>query len=166
MSTKRRHDLSGYFPPEKSVPAFSSAALVTLLGPVLTTIGLIIGVWQFTSGQKANESIEFRRKMWEKRMDLYSSLGNVVGEIVINQNNPKKSDSLYNEFQKFYYAKLPLLEDSTVSIPLRRLKNALDDQREGMQDLLVVEPIKARVIELMDSCQVSLKKTEKQIDKP
>jgi hypothetical protein len=121
--------------------------------PLLTVAGLFIGVWQFNRQQGFNDSQEFKRKIWERRLDAYTEIGNLTASLVTSTGDTARFDSLTHRFEQLYWGRMPLIEDQTVEEAMRKFNAELYDFKNRDSDL---NRLKGRGYELMKACQQSL----------
>ena len=124
-----------------------------IVGSILTLIGIIVGLWEFNDGQRQNEKMEFKRKMFEKELNTYDELAKITGEIVTAANDSIKFDSLRMQFDRLYYTKMVLSESDSVSSLMIDTRNEFLDYMNHESTLLKV---KKRVVLLMEQCKLSL----------
>ena len=113
---------------EKNYPIFE--LIIRIIGAVVTVAGVLIGIYQYSDQKAHNDELEFRRKMWEKRADAYSDIGNIVASIVTN-NVDTTLQRLNTEFLKRYWGTLVLVEDSLVEQSMIKFKNEVNDKLKG-----------------------------------
>ncbi|MNE14511.1 hypothetical protein D3C80_1073920 [compost metagenome] len=135
--------------------------ILKIIGSILTAAGIIIGLWQFTEGQKQNVKIEFERRMWEKKLNTYDELAKVTGDILIHAKDTLVFDSLFLEFDRLYYTKMVLAESDSVEKLMIRTRDELKNFRKGESD---INRLKNRVNYLMDGCKNSLKEDWKDLE--
>jgi hypothetical protein len=106
---------------------------IKIIAPVITIAGLLVGVWQFSNQQTYNDKMEFKRKVWEKRLDAYTEIADIMSKIV-TETKREKVDSLSGKFEQLYWGKLPLFEDSLVEKSLKNFQELLQDAKENIED--------------------------------
>ena len=63
------------------------------IAPILTVVGILIGIWQFNSGEEnkarlehelvtQKDNIDFHRKLWLEQVSTYRSIAELAGKIV------------------------------------------------------------------------------------
>jgi hypothetical protein len=157
------------FLPRRKIASASNndGYLFKLLPAILTVMGLAIGVWQFTNQQAFNDKMEFKRRIWEKRMEAYTQIGDVVAKIVSDRDDAK-FDTLYKSFNEMYWGKIPLFEDDSVELAMKDFKYQLKDKAEGIQDLFESKenPILSNSgYRLIKICQKSISKSWTELSK-
>ncbi len=130
--------------------------LAKVIPSLVAVAGVIVGVWQFHAKQQQEETLEFRRKLWEQRMNTYSRLSETTGAIIIYRNDATALDSLSKTFQRMYYAAMPMVQDEAVEQKLIDFNLALIDFLEKKKD---EQYLKSKQIQLMKELGVSLKRT-------
>ena len=55
--------------PDKTKSDFSDM-LNKVLTPLIAVVGVLIGIWQFTSNIEHNDELEFKRNLWKKGWNL------------------------------------------------------------------------------------------------
>jgi hypothetical protein len=108
--------------------------VIKITAPILTFLGLIIGIGEFNLQQSNNNKLEFKRRMWDKRFEAYSSLSDIISSIIIEKDT-KSLDSLSRNFEKLYWGKLPLFSDPIVLSALSDFRNALRDKLNNIIDV-------------------------------
>jgi|GEM_PF-7126114 len=135
--------------------------IARIVGIVTTVAGIIIGVWQFNSGQRQNEKMEFKRRMLEKEINTYENLAKVTGEILVHANDSMKMDSLRLEFDRLYYTSMVMTETDSVSYLMIKTRNELLDYQNHESN---IKRVKQRIIHLMDACKASLRDNWKNLE--
>jgi len=129
--------------------------------PVLSVIGILVGIWQFTSGQRHNEAMEFKRKVWNEQMHAYMETGELVAQIVnTNVQDTTTYDSLKYEFKKRYWGKMVLFQDSLVEKHMIKFSAEIEDYQSGWSNQ---NEIKIRGYELLKECKNSLQSSWKEL---
>ena len=136
-------------------------SITKIIAPILTLPGIVVGLWQFNYGQRQNEKIEFKRRMWEKELNTYDELAKITGEILIHAEDSVKFDSLRMEFDRLYYTTMVLSENDSVSELMINTKRELKDFKDGESSHLRLEQ---RVMLLMDACRLSLAEDWKKLE--
>jgi hypothetical protein len=137
-----------------------------IVAPLLTVVGLLIGVWQFTREQSAqlerqyqliaeNDRLEFKRRVWEKQLDAYTKLSGVVGRIASGDQSKDELTKDINEFDSLYWGDMIYAEDESV-------EKAMIDFHVEIQDFLkgvgTKDRLKVRADSLIQACRESSKK--------
>ena len=138
--------------PDKTKSDFSDL-LNKILTPLIAVVGVLIGIWQFTSNIEHNDELEFKRNLWEKRLESYSQLSELVGKIITQTSNDKIFDSLAIEFEQVYWAKLPLIEDKQVEKSMIKFQAELHDFKNKESTL---DDLRTRSYLLINDCKKSL----------
>lgn len=131
--------------------------LTKIVSSLVLAGGFIWGIMEFQHRQHFNETNELRMKLWEKKLETYSKLQNISGEIIINRNEEAKLDSLQLEFDRLYYSTMILVEDTLVEAKVIKYREALNDFQEGVKG---EQYLKAKQIEMIKELSSSLKKRQ------
>ncbi|QDK77744.1 hypothetical protein EXU85_03690 [Spirosoma sp. KCTC 42546] len=134
---------------------------IKVAGPVLTAIGLILGAWQFQYQQGANDEQEFKRRIWEKRLDAYMTIGELTGKLIATPAPSRQFDSLQHHFEQLYWGKMPLFENDSIAYRMKLVSEELQmlQMQQGYKSVL-----KQRSLLLMQTCQQSLYDSWKNIE--
>ena len=122
--------------------------------------GFVWGVVEFQQRQFFNETHEFRRRLWERKLETYTNLQNISGNIIIHRNNPELLDSLQVEFDRLYYSEMLMVEDSLVEAKVIGYREALNDFIEGVKGEKGEHFLKKKQIEMMRELSTSLKRKQ------
>ncbi|GAB2554950.1 hypothetical protein [Spirosoma areae] len=136
---------------------FATNTLDLLIKVVVPLCTVMAGVWQFQYGQNVNQEQEFKRRIWEKRLEAYSQIGDITGQLIGAASNARQFDSLSRHFSQIYWGKLPLVEDDSVEIKMKRFKEEVESFK---QKEATVEDLETKGYYLMQACQRSLKITK------
>jgi hypothetical protein len=114
---------------EKFVSSFGP-----LIGFILTGIGLIISVSNFSKDQKSKSALEFKRDFWSKQSDIYLKTAQAIGTICaeINKNDP---DDFSNDnylrskttFESLYWGEMNFVQDSVVIADMKSFDQYIKD---------------------------------------
>ena len=114
----------------KSKDKKEESVWVKLMPVFVTILGLIINVVLFNRQQANNDRLEFKRRLWEKRLTAYSELGDVVAKLVTTKDRVeflKQADT----FDQHYWGKLPLFEDDSLEISMKSFRFQIEDKKDG-----------------------------------
>ena len=136
---------------------------VKIVAPILTIIGILVGISQFTQEQEnirkrelellaANDAIEFKRRVWERQLSAYMDTARVVGEIAVVAERPAPLTAAVDKFYTLYWGNMILLEDPKVREQMIRFHLEVQDYQEGISS---VERLKVRAANLVDSLRAS-----------
>jgi hypothetical protein len=139
---------------------------VKVVAPILTVAGIIIGVWQFSRDQSAqlerqyaliaqNDRLEFKRKTWEKQLEVYSKIGDVVGRIAGADLSKDKLLREVEQFDSLYWGNMIHVEDSAVEQAMIGFHVEIADFLRGIS---TKDKLKVRGDFLIKACQESSKK--------
>jgi hypothetical protein len=113
-----------------------------VVAPILTIIGVLVGVWQFNRGEEnktnlenshiaQNAQIEFDRKIWLDTVATYRSVAEIVGKIAAHPAKDAKFQELKESFNGAYWGLMILVEDKDVEKAMIRLHDEIDDFDKG-----------------------------------
>jgi hypothetical protein len=133
-----------------------------IAGPVITVIGILIGVWQYNDGERSKvtlqqdlirqqDDIEFKRKLWLERLAAYRSVAEVAGKISANANDPKFGEYV-RDFTAAYWGTMIFVEDDAVEAAMKAYYFELQDFQKGWSDL---QRLKTRADLLIKACRKS-----------
>lgn len=138
--------------------------LIKVVVPLITLTGIFVGVYQFTSQQAANDRLEFKRKLLDKRLTVYTDLCNSASKAV----NSTQSDTLFSksvtEFYTVYWGAAIFITDSVVAEAMFDFNMELQDFIQGVSRIEDPHPelrLKTRLKILADKCRESLHKNWK-----
>jgi hypothetical protein len=115
--------------------------ILKALAPVLTVAGILLGVWEFQAGERnqrerdlrsiaIQDSLEFKRKIWEQQLSVYRDLSNTIGQIA-SSTNTAAFGTAAAKFEEMYWGAAVFTEDREVEQSLHKVHLALRDFREG-----------------------------------
>lgn len=97
-------------------------------GTLLTALTIIIGVIQYTLQQSHENTMEFKRSVWNKQMEVYTQACRYAGIIA---NNADTSDTLYKSnvkaFGALYWGEMIIVEDPAVEKAMKDFYEAVYD---------------------------------------
>lgn len=136
---------------------------VKIIAPILTVIGLLVGIWQFTKGQAAqlereykllaeNDRLEFKHRMWEKQLDVYTKISNVVGRIAAGNQQKGELQKDIDQFYNLYWGDMIYVEDSAVEKAMIEFHVEIQDYLKGIG---TKDRLKIRAKQLIDVCRES-----------
>ena len=137
--------------------------ILKLLTPILTLLTVLVGIYQFHKEQVINETQEFKRQLWTRRLDAYTQTSELVSSIIAsaNRGQNKKLDSLTLKFEEVYMSKLPLFDDKTLNGKMENFHTELDNFRYGEGN---TELLHFKGYALIETCMKSLNKSLKEIE--
>jgi hypothetical protein len=110
------------------------ASFGPLLGFVLTALGLVISVSNFSKDQKSKSALEFKRDFWSKQSDIYLKTAQAIGTICaeINKSDPGdfNSDNFYKSkstFESLYWGEMNFVQDSVVIADMKSFDQYIKD---------------------------------------
>ncbi len=146
------------------------------IAPILTVAGILVGVWQFSTEQSAQlqrqrdqiatgDKLDFKRRIWEKQLAVYSRLSNVVGKIASARykNNKEKFGKDIDEFYGIYWGDMVYVKDDRVEQAMIDFRLEIEDFLKGENSELNSESpedrLKIKAKALIDACRASSKET-------
>ncbi len=129
-----------------------------IVAALVASGGFVWGIIEFQQRQLFNETHEYRRRLWEKRLETYTKLQEVTGMIIVKRNDSKALDTLENRFDQLYYSSMIMAEDTLVEAKMVELAEAIRDFRAGIKKDAY---LKKKQIELMRELSISQKKRQK-----
>lgn len=134
-----------------------------VIAPLLTVVGILIGVWQFNEGannrrQEAQEAEEqrdtigFKRRLWQEKLTTYQKVTELAGKLVATSGEDQANT--YKDFQTAYWGAMVLVEDPQVEQAMIAFDKEYNDIRAGW----VKDPnrLKVRADALAKACRGSL----------
>ena len=134
-----------------------------IVAPILTVIGILIGVWQFNVGENSRrqeaaaaeeqrDTIAFRRRLWQEKLDTYQKVAELAGKIVATSGQDQVK--AYKEFHAAYWGAMVLVEDQAVEAAMIAFDKEYRDLKSGW----VNDPnrLKVRADVLAKACRASL----------
>jgi hypothetical protein len=128
-----------------------------VLTALITAAGFIFGIITFQAQQKNIQTENFKMKLWEKKLNIYTDLSDIAGNIIIYRNDSLSLDSLIDKFDKIYYSSIILVQDDSVEASIRSYKDALSDYRQEIKSIIY---LKKHQVSLMHALGRSLKQTQ------
>jgi hypothetical protein len=131
---------------------------VKIFGPLLTGVGILVGVWQFVERSNAERRAEFDRNMYALKLDAYTKVGDLIGEILnhAQAGDTLAFDSCQTHFNALYWGTMPLADDSKVEPAMVEFKGMMGFFRKGENPLYDLN-MAAYVV--MKRCQRSLQQS-------
>lgn len=135
-----------------------------IVAPVLTIVGILVGVWQFSRGEEnrtnleyqllaRKDKIEFQRKLWLERLSAYKSIAEQAGKIATTDKKDKSFRQLVHDFDAEYWGTMILVEDPEVEKAMIDFHLELLDYQKGQSD---ENKVKLRADELVKACRKSI----------
>ena len=123
---------------------------------VFTIITLVFGYCQVNKQILANNNLEFKKHLWEQRVEVYTKMGTTISNL-INADKNTQFDSIYIEYSNLYWGMMTLFDDPDVNRLMIKFKDKIEAVKEGYE----YEPYKLREAseKLMIACRKSLDKT-------
>jgi hypothetical protein len=127
-----------------------------IIAPILTVVGILVGVHQFNVGEANKNTIEFERKLWLERLAAYRSIAQLAGKIVTHANDKDFGD-LVQQFTAAYWGTMILVEDKDVEQSMINFYTEIHELQDGFS---TVPRLKVRGDELIKACRQSLEKDD------
>jgi hypothetical protein len=135
-----------------------------IVAPILTVIGILIGVWQFNQGEEnktklesqlieKRDKVEFQRKLWLERLSTYKSIAEQAGKIAATDKSDKRFQQYVQDFNASYWGMLTFVSDASVEKAMQDFHVDLTDYQLGRGD---ADQIKRRAVELVTACRKSV----------
>jgi hypothetical protein len=135
-----------------------------LVAPVLTVVGLLVGVWQFNRGEenktklqyeliKKQDTVEFQRKLWLERLSTYKAIAEQAGKIASTEKTDKRFKEYARDFDTSYWGLMIFVEDASVEKAMMDFHVDLADYQLGRSD---GDQVKRRAAELVTACRKSV----------
>lgn len=134
-----------------------------IVTPLLTMIGVLVGVWQFNRGEDHRKqeavaaeiqrgTIGFKRRLWQEKLETYQKVTELAGKLVATSG--KERDDAYKAFQTAYWGAMVLVEEPKVEKAMIAFDREYRDLRSGWS----TEPdrLKVRADALARACRASL----------
>jgi hypothetical protein len=135
-----------------------------IVAPILTVIGLLVGVWQFNRGEEnrtrleyqlleRKDKIDFQRKLWLERLTTYKAIAEQAGRIATTDKNDKAFKGLVQGFDASYWGMMIFVEDPAVEKAMIDFHVEVVDYEKGQSD---TDKLKLRANELVTACRKSV----------
>jgi hypothetical protein len=135
-----------------------------LVAPVLTVVGLLVGVWQFNRGEenktklqyeliKKQDTVEFQRKLWLERLSTYKAIAEQAGKIASTEKTDKRFKEYARDFDTSYWGLMIFVEDASVEKAMMDFHVDLADYQLGRSD---GDLVKRRAADLVTACSQSV----------
>jgi hypothetical protein len=134
-----------------------------LVAPLVTVIGILVGVWQFNSGEnnrrqdsataeEQRDTIAFKRRLWQEKLDTYQKVTELAGQIVATSGAGQAA--AYKDFQSAYWGAMVLVEDKPVEEAMIAFDKEYLDLKSGWTK--GPDRLKVRADVLAKACRASL----------
>ena len=135
-----------------------------IIAPILTVIGLLVGVWQFNKGEEnktrleyqllaQKDKLDFERKLWLERLGTYKSIAEQAGNIATTDETDKTFKGLGQAYDASYWGMMIFVEDSDVEKAMIDFHVEVVDYEKGQSD---GDKLKLRANELVKACRKSV----------
>ncbi len=89
------------------------------------------------------------------RIEQYNDLSRIIGKM-INEKNLDSLKVLNHEFINMYNGQMVLLEDTAVSLSMRRFKLEVDDKMNGIENLANPFKYQASGLQVIKACKTHI----------
>jgi len=145
-----------------------------VLAPVITVAGILVGVYQFNTGERnrvylenelliKKDEIDFRRKLWLEKLDTYRSIVTLAGKVVSTTDaepfDGKSFDMLLSQFRAAYWGQGVFVEDPDVATAMVDFREAAESYRSGWSgsgQSRDNKPLKIKADRLAEACKASI----------
>ena len=138
--------------------------ILGIVTPILAVAGILVGVWEFVAGQRANAEREFLlqerenrvafcRELWLERLKVYGQVAATVGTFLAELDDSVQKKTV-DEFLAAYWGRMLLVEDEAVQRAMIRLHGELRDFQRARSS---PERLKQRADTLNRALAISLK---------
>lgn len=103
--------------------------IIRIGGFVIAIVGAITAFITFYNNQKHPDPLK------ETRLSTYKNLSTLVGKMISTSNNDSLSNLADTFEQDFYNGEMILVEDTIVSLAMRRFKFELHDKLNGIENI-------------------------------
>lgn len=128
--------------------------LVAIVGLISTTIFAILGFNRSVSEFKYKSQQELKQPFREKRLQYYTEITNIIGQLM-SENDPEKWNDAEKNFRRLYWGSLYLYESETVEAKMVKLGEKLDLVKDNKLMVTDQEFIDA-VYDVREACKHSL----------
>lgn len=99
---------------------------------LITAVGLYIGIWQLQKQQQFSNAMEFKRKLWDKKLETYNSLADITAKLSASIAKPA-FDSIATLYQQTYLSATPLFNSESEQL-MHLIDSKITDIRADAQD--------------------------------
>jgi hypothetical protein len=135
-----------------------------IVAPLITVVGLLVGVWQFNRGEEnkirleyqlldRKDKIDFQRKLWLERLSTYKSIADLAGKIATTDKSDKRFKDYVQTFDVSYWGLMIFVEDPIVEQAMIDFHDEIVDYEKGASDS---RRLKLRADELVKACRKSV----------
>lgn len=140
------------------------SSLAAIAPAIVTTIAILVGVWQFNQGEvnkvrlestlmAERQAIEHKQQLFIERLNGYRAIAESAGRIAAHGVNDEKMKEYTEDFLSKYWGLSVLVDDPPVEEAMVRFHDEVIDFRNGSSD---GNRLKLRAEELNKTCRVSL----------
>jgi hypothetical protein len=138
-----------------------------ILAQVLAVLGVVWGIWKFTSEQThqteqtiRSNSIEFERSLWKEQLTAYAKIADVVGRIAASVDDPVRLKEAITQFRTEYWGAMVLAEDEAVEAAMIAFNQEVADFQSGWSS---ADRLRVRAVRLLETCRQSSRQTWRNI---
>jgi hypothetical protein len=135
-----------------------------IVAPIITVIGLLVGVWQFNQGEEnktkleyrllgEKDQLEFKRKLWLERLTSYKSIAEQAGKIATTDKSDKAFKGLVQTFDASYWGMMIFVEDPEVERAMMDFHDEIVDYQKNQSN---GDRVKLRADALVKACRKSV----------
>lgn len=133
---------------------------VKIIGIVLTMATIIFSLFQYFHKLSNENSMEFKRNIWKKQIEVYTQACKYAGLIAVNPNGEGSKENI-KSFQALYWGEIIMFEDTKVEEAMKEFYLTILDYNP--KDKKSEEKLKFKANELAKTCRESTKKTWKEL---
>lgn len=126
--------------------------LLGAVAPIITVVGILIGVWQFNVGEERKAAYEHASKLWLQRVDTYTAVAKLVGKIAAPPDDATLKQAV-SDFMSSYWSDMILVEDKAVERAMVDFRIEVDDFIRGRS---TADRLKIRADVLMEAFKTSI----------
>jgi hypothetical protein len=138
--------------------------IVKVVGLIISVATVFIGIWEFNRQERTTNTIEFKRKIWEKKLDAYMQLDSLTS-LIANETVDTLLNREIRQLDLLYWGKLPLFDDPTVEEAVKDFRNKAKDKQEHIEDIFNPNILKISAYTVVKSCQKSINNSYEELAK-
>jgi len=126
---------------------------------IIAIVAATTALLTWFNNQKHSDSLK------ETRLTNYRSLSHLVGKMISKPNSDSLAGLAKTFTEDFYNGEMILVEDTTVSLAMKRFKLELDDKLNGVENILNPDKFEKSGRNVIEICKFHIiEMTEKSID--
>ena len=120
-----------------------------VIGPLITVVGIVVGVWQFNAGEDGRrrseeaarldqihlemrkDELAYRRLLRQQQLQTYSNVNTLVGQIAAAPVGTARQNAA-QAFEATYWGAMVMVEDAAVQKAMRDVHDELHDEATGL----------------------------------